>query len=158
MLRDGVWTDIGQPSFQRYELDQMERVIRIGTAHGAHFDFATMPAIGSADDSLEASRADQSQRQKIYNRLIDEVAARHPDTVSVVDYGKIISPGGVFHEYLDGVQVRSPDGVHTPAYAPGNAFAGNASEPVAHAFYDWLSPRLWPAILATDSSTGSAGH
>jgi peptidoglycan/LPS O-acetylase OafA/YrhL len=131
MLRGGTWSDIDQPSFQRYELDQMEEVIRIGTAHGAHFDFATMPAIGSADDSLEASRADQSQRQKTYNRLIDEVAARHPDTVSVVDYGRIISPGGVFHEYLDGVQVRSPDGVHTPAYAPGNAFAGNASEPVA---------------------------
>ena len=149
MLRGGSWTDIDQPSFQRYVLDQMDRVIRIGTAHGAHFDFATMPAIGGADDSLEASRADQSQRQKIYNRLINEVAAQHPHSVSVVDYDQILSPGGVFHEYLDGVEVRSPDGVHTPAYAPGNAFAGNASEPVANAFYDWISPRLWPAILAT---------
>ena len=34
--------------------------------------------------------------------------------------------------------------MHTPAYAPGNVFAGNSTEPVAHAFYDWLSPRLWP--------------
>ncbi len=136
----------------------MRKAVRIGTAHGAHFDFATVPAMGTAGDSLEASRADISQRRKIYDRFIHEVAAEYPRTVSIVDYGQIISPGGVYREFLDGVQVRSPDGVHTPAFAPGNAFVGNATEPVAHAFYDWLSPRLWPVILATDSSAGSAGH
>ena len=152
LLQSGHWTDIDQPSFQRDELEQMRKAVRIGTAHGAHFDFATMPAMGTAGDSLEASRADISQRRKIYDRLIHEVAAEHPRTVSIVDYGQIISPGGVYREFLNGVQVRSPDGVHTPAFAPGNAFAGNATEPVAHAFYDWLSPRLWPVILATDTS------
>jgi hypothetical protein len=70
--------------------------------------------------------------------------------VAIVDYGRVLSPDGRFHEFLDGVQVRSADGIHTPAYAPGNAFAGNATEPVAHAFYDWLSPRLWPLIVAAD--------
>jgi hypothetical protein len=149
MLRDGHWGNIQQPSFQRYELSQMRRAVRIGTAHGAHFDFATMPAMGTGADSLEASRADTAVRRRIYDRLIARVAAEYPRTVSIVDYGAILSPGGVYHEYLDGVQVRTADGVHTPSYSPGNVFAGNSSEPVAHAFYDWLSPRLWPLILAT---------
>jgi len=152
LLRNGRWSNIGQRSFQSYELDQMRKVVRIGTAHGAHFDFATMPATGTAADSPEASRSDLAQRRSIYDRLIREVASEYTGTVSIVGYGQVISPGGMYREFLDGVQVRSPDGVHTPAYAPGNAFAGNATEPVAHAFYDWLSPRLWPLIVATDPS------
>ena len=131
--RDGRWSDISQTSFQRYELGQMRLAVRIGTAHGAHVDLATMPAAGSADDSVEASRSDLTARRLVYDRLIHQVAREYPRTVSVVDYGRILTPGGVFHEYLDGVQVRSADGVHTPVYAPGNAFVDNASEPVAHA-------------------------
>ena len=157
MERDGRWGDIEQRSFQRYELGQMRTVVRLATAHGAHLDFATMPAMGTAVDSPEAARADAAGRRRIYDRLIAEVAAEYPRTVSVVDYGAILSPGGVYHEYLDGVQVRAGDGVHTPSYAPGNAFAGNASESVAHAFYDWLSPRLWPLIIAT-AGRGTAGR
>jgi hypothetical protein len=49
------------------------------------------------------------------------------------------------------VQVRTADGVHTPSYAPGNVFAGNSSLTVAEAFYRWLSPRIWPLILASSS-------
>jgi hypothetical protein len=158
MERDGRWTDIEQPSFQRYELDQMRRAVHIGTAHGAHFDFATMPAMGTSANSAEASRSDLTARRLVYDRLIRQVAGEFPRTVSIVDYGQVISPGGIFREYLDGVQVRASDGVHTPVYAPGNAFAGNASEPVAHAFYDWLSPRLWPLLIATSGRSATSGR
>ncbi len=158
MLRHGHWGNITQPSFQRYELDQMRRAVRIGTAHGAHFDFATMPAMGSSADGVGVSPADTPERRRTYDRLIAEVAADYPRTVSIVDYGAILSPGGVYHEYLDGVQVRQPDGIHTPSYAPGNVFAGNATEPVAHAFYDWLSPRLWPLLVATARPPDRAVH
>ena len=151
MLRAGSWTNITEPSFQHYEHDQLRKFVGIASAHGAHVELATMPAMGSASSSLEASRADSPQRRLIYDRLIREIAGEFPDRVSIVDYGSVLSPRGVFHEYLDGVQVRSADGIHTPAYAPGNAFAGTASEPVAHAFYDWLSPRLWPLIVAADA-------
>jgi hypothetical protein len=73
--------------------------------------------------------------------------------VSVVAYGQLLSPQGLFTEYLDGVQVRSPDGVHTPSYAKGNVFVNNASEAVANAFYNWLAPRFWPLIIASSGST-----
>ena len=155
--RDGQWGNIEQPSFQRYELSRMRLAVRIGTAHGAHFDFATMPAAGTAANSPEASRSDLTSRRLIYDRLIRQIAGEYPRSVSIVDYGQVLSPGGVFREYLDGVQVRAADGVHTPAYAPGNAFAGNSPEAVAHAFYDWLSPRLWPLLIATAHPTRASG-
>jgi hypothetical protein len=156
MLRDGTWTNITEPTFQHYELGQMRRFVGIASAHGAHVELATMPAMGAASSSPEASRADSPRRRLIYDRLIREIAGEFPHRVSIVDYGAVLSPHGVFHEYLDGVQVRSADGIHTPAYAPGNAFAGTASESVAHAFYDWLSPRLWPLIVDSDLQTTAA--
>jgi peptidoglycan/LPS O-acetylase OafA/YrhL len=150
LLQEGRWTNITEPSFQSYELGQLRRLVGIGSAHGAHVDLATMPAAGPASDSAEASRADVARRRMIYDHLLGVVAAEFPGTVSIVDYGDVLSPKGVFHEYLDGVQVRSADGIHTPAYAPGNVFAGTASKAVADAFYDWLSPRIWPLIMATE--------
>jgi hypothetical protein len=157
LLQEGRWTNITEPSFQRYELGQLRRLVGIGSAHGAHVDLATMPAAGPASDSAEASRADVARRRLIYDHLLRVAAKEFPGTVSIVDYGNVLSPKGVFHEYLDGVQVRSPDGIHTPAYAPGNVFAGTATEAVADAFYNWLSPRMWPLIMATEPrSTGHA--
>jgi hypothetical protein len=152
LLQEGRWTDITEPSFQRYELGQLRRLVRIGSARGAHVDLATMPAMGAASDSAEASRADAPRRRVIYDHLLETVAAEFPHTVSIVDYGNVLSPRGVFRQSLDGVEVRSADGIHTPAYAPGNVFAGNATEAVADAFYDWLSPRLWPLIMSTEPS------
>jgi peptidoglycan/LPS O-acetylase OafA/YrhL len=148
MVRNGRWVNITQPSFQRYELSQMRIAVRIGIAHGAHFDFATMPALAQgASFGAPPFPQDQPSRRLIYDRLIKTVAAEFPRSVSIVDYGGLLSPDGVFEEYLDHVQIRTVDGIHTPSYAPGNPFAGNASEAVANAFYDWLSPRLWPLII-----------
>ncbi len=148
LLRDGRWVNITEPSFQRYELSQMRLAVRIGTAHGAHFDFTTMPATAAGASFGEPPfPQDQPRRRLIYDRLIKTVAAEFPRSVSIVDLGGVLSPGGVFHEYLDHVQIRTADGIHTPSYAPGNPFAGNSTEPVANAFYDWLSPRIWPLII-----------
>ncbi len=157
VLRDGIWTNIEQPADQRYLLGQMRLAAEIGTAHGAHFDFTTMPALASGAAFHEAPLPeDSSARRLIYNRLINQVAAAFPGKVSVIDYGAILSPNGVFTESIGGVQVRTSDGVHTPAYAPGNVFAGNSTAAVAHAFYNWLSPRIWPLIVASDPSHQSS--
>jgi hypothetical protein len=157
LLRIGRWTDIDQDSFRAYLLAQMRVAAEIGTAHGAHFDFTTMPAMASYAASHEPpSPGDSPQRRMTYDRLIDTVAREFPGRVSVINYGEILSPHGVFSEYLDGVQVRTPDGVHTPAYAPGNPFVGYATEAEAEAFYNWLSPQIWPLIIASDTTYRTA--
>ncbi len=45
LFREGRWTNITHPSFQRYLLHQMRKAVSIGTAYGAHFDFTTLPAL-----------------------------------------------------------------------------------------------------------------
>jgi hypothetical protein len=157
ILMSGHWTNILSPSFQRYEMGQMRKAVKIGTARGAHFEFFTMPAEDDAEQlgkPLDASPGDSPKRRTIYNRLLRRVASEFPGNVSVVDYGSILSPKGVFTDTIDGVQVRTPDGVHTPAYAPGNPFSGNSTESVAQAFYHWLSPRIWPQIVNSASRVG----
>jgi hypothetical protein len=150
ILMSGHWTNILSPSFQRYEMDQMRRVVTIATAGGAHLDFFTMPAEDDAEargQPLDSSPGDSPKRRAIYNRLLRRVASEFPGKVSVVDYGAILSPKGTFATYVDGVQVRTPDGVHTPSYAPGDPFSGNSTKQVAEAFYHWLSPQIWPPIV-----------
>jgi hypothetical protein len=144
VLRKGRWTNITQPYFQRYELAQMRRAVEVGTAKGAHFDFTDMPA-----NHAPSGPNDVKQRRLLYDHLIQKVADEFPGKVSVINYGRILTPRGVFTEYLDGVQVRTIDGVHTPSYAKGNDFVSNSTEAVANAFYKWLSTRIWPLILAT---------
>jgi peptidoglycan/LPS O-acetylase OafA/YrhL len=159
ILTDGTWTNIQEPSFQRTELSQMRKVVEIGTAHGAHFDFTTMPAMaGGAAFHEPPFPEDSAARRAIYNRLIAEVARQFPGRVSIIDYGQVISPQGTFSEYLDGVQVRTPDGVHTPAYAKGNPFVNNSSQAVANAFYNWVAPKLWPSIIASSTSTAASAE
>ncbi len=152
LLVNGEWTNILATSFQRYELSQLHKLVSITTAHGAHLDLFTMPAEdGALQTGVKSIDSDSPKRRAIYNNLLSKVAAEFPGKVSIVDYGHILSPKGVFTEYLNGVQIRTIDGVHTPAYAPGNVYAGNSTQAVAQAFYNWVSPRLWPLIV--DSST-----
>ncbi len=150
LLIGGKWTNILAPSFQRNEIRQMRRVVQIGTAHGAHFELATMPA-NAAGAVIRHSPVGQDSptRRMIYDRLITRVAGEFPGRASVVDLAAILSPGGEYRATLNGVQVRTHDGVHTPSYAPGNPFSGNSSYPVAEAFYQWLGPKIWPLIVAS---------
>jgi peptidoglycan/LPS O-acetylase OafA/YrhL len=143
VLVHGQWANITQPSFQRYLLDQMRKVVRIGTARGSHFDFTLMAANHS--ESVASDR----RRRLLYDHLVSEVAHEFPRTVSIINFGKVISPGGVFTQFLDGVRVRTIDGVHTPSYAGSNVFVSNSSAAVANAFYNWVSPRIWPMVLGT---------
>lgn len=148
LLMSGTWTNILSPSFDAYELGQLRTLVDVATAHGAHLELFTMACMDANFASgSPPGPTDSAQRRDLYNGMLDQVASGDAGNVSVVPYGSILCPTGSFTEDLDGVQVRTPDGVHTPAYVPGNIFAGNSSEPVAEAFYNWLSPRLWPLII-----------
>ena len=149
LLINGRWTNLTDLAFQRYELAQMRKAVVIGTAHGARFVFTTMPALGAGTDFPQSLLPEDSpKRRMIYDRLVREVSAEFPGRATVIDYGLILSPHGAYSEFIDGVQVRTSDGVHTPAYTSGPSFANNSSPQVAQTFYNWLSPRIWPEIVA----------
>jgi hypothetical protein len=146
---DGSVRNITQPDFQRYEAGQLETLYRVATAHGAHLDLLTMAAMdGNYQYSAQVAPTDSAARRDEYNRLLAQLAARHPAQVSVIPYGSILSPSGRFQLDLGGVQVRIPDGIHTPAYVPGNVFAGDTDDQaMADRFYAWIGPRLWPLVI-----------
>jgi peptidoglycan/LPS O-acetylase OafA/YrhL len=153
ILMNGQWTDLLSPAFQDYELGQLRLLVHIATSHGAHLELFTMACMNANFASGGTPGAtDSSRRRAIYNGLLDKIASQYPRQVSVVPFGSIICPSGKFTEFVDGVQVRTPDGVHTPSYSPGNIFAGNSTEAVAERFYGWISPRLWPLIEDPASS------
>jgi peptidoglycan/LPS O-acetylase OafA/YrhL len=148
ILRNGQWTNILSPAFQSYELSQLRLLVDVATAHGAHLDLLTMACMDpGAAIGEPPGPSDSAARREIYNHLLGEAASEFPGKVSVFDFGSILCPDGHYAESLDGVQVRTPDGIHTPSYAPGNPFAGNSTEAVAERFYAWLSPRIWPQII-----------
>jgi peptidoglycan/LPS O-acetylase OafA/YrhL len=159
IYRNGRWTNILSPAFQSYELAQMRLMVRVATAHGAHLDFLTMACMDpGAAVGEPPGPSDSAVRRNIYNRLLYDAASAYPGKVSVIDYGSILCPTGQYAQSLDGVQVRTADGIHTPSYAPGNPFVGNSTEAVAERFYSWLSPRIWPQILSPAPELAPVAH
>jgi peptidoglycan/LPS O-acetylase OafA/YrhL len=149
LLVHGRWRDLAQPGFRRDEVRRLDRLVALGTAHGAHVDLLTMPCMDQDFPyGTPLAPSDTPRQRARYNGLLELVARQHPHAVSVIPYGSILCPSGTFTEQLDGVQVRTADGVHTPAYVPGNVYAGNATKAVAERFYAWLAPRLWPLVIA----------
>jgi putative intracellular protease/amidase len=155
---EGRWMDILDRPFAAYVERQLRLAVEVGTSRGAHVDLLTSACADSApyfaSEHLPDTAVDDDSpaRLAVYNSLVRKAAAGDP-RVSVVDFDAIVCPGGKFHRYLDGVQVRPLDGVHTPSYSPGNLFVSNSTPAVAAAFAAWLAPRLWPQILA-----GAARH
>ena len=132
---DGRSTSILDPSFQARVKAGLESAVSIASARGAQVVLLTAPCYSSGTQpNGQPWPEDSAQRLAAYNRLMREVAAAHPSTVSLVDLNAMVCPGGQYHASLDGIAVRSPDGIH---------FLGTSGP--------FLGPRLWPAIVA-------AGH
>lgn len=128
---EGHWTNILHPRFARYVEQQLERTIRLASAHGAHVELMTAPCYepGEQPDGQPWPTGSPS-RLDVYNRLVREAAARFPGIASVFDLDALVCPGGSYHQSVDGVQVRLADGVH---------FTPNAGA--------YLGPRIWPSIV-----------
>ena len=69
---------------------------------------------------------------RFLDQLLRQVAAEHPATVRVEDFGAMLCPGGVFTADRNGVQIRDGDGVHiVPTPAAGQ----------------WLAAHVLPTIV-----------
>ncbi|MDQ6696516.1 MAG: acyltransferase family protein [Actinomycetota bacterium] len=109
----GRWVHVGDRAFDAYLADRLDRGVRILSSRGAHVVLLTTPY----SDPLERPDGgrwpeDDPRRVDAFNRIVREVASRHRREVSVFELGQELSPGGHFAQVIDGVTVRSPDGVH----------------------------------------------
>jgi peptidoglycan/LPS O-acetylase OafA/YrhL len=127
---DGRWTHIGEPDFDLHLRAELDLAIRIAGARGAHVLLATEP-YNRRGERLDGSLfpEDEPHRVTLWNRLLRDVASRHPN-VRVIELGERISPGGRFSWTAGGYQVRS-DGLHlTPSGVQG-----------------WIAPWLQPQLV-----------
>lgn len=87
-------------------------------------------------------------RVAIYNGLVQQVAAAHPGTVSVVPLHQLVCPDGQVRSQLDGVTVRAPDGLHYPYFSFADPDAADP-DTVAQvtSFGNWIGPRILPPLL-----------
>jgi len=105
----------------------------VGTSTGALMIMMTSPCFDSGEqDNGQPWPEDSAVRLAQYNAMVREVAAEHPATVQVDDFGAQLCPGGVFTTYFNGVQVRDGDGVHiAPTPAAG----------------EWLDTHVLPGVV-----------
>jgi len=135
----GKWTNILNPTFAAYVKHQLEYVSNLVTSYGAHMVFLTAPCTNEGEQPDGAPWPEQNpQRLAIYNKLLREVAAEHPQTDSVVDLYAAACPGGHYSATKDGVTIRTvSDGVHftpqggvllAPSIMPEVVASGRAQE------------------------------
>jgi len=128
----GTWTNILSPKFAAYVKRQLDAASNLVTSTGAHMVFLTAPCTNEGEQPDGAPWPEDSPaRLAVYNRLVREVAAQHPQTDSVVDLHAAACPGGKFATTVDGQVIRNSDGVHFTV-------AGG----------EVLAPKLMPPIVA----------
>jgi peptidoglycan/LPS O-acetylase OafA/YrhL len=127
---NGAYTHVGQPDFDRYLTGQLDQAIQIMGSHGSRIVLLTAAYTHRAerpDGGLYDE--DQPARVDAWNSLLHAEAARHPDTVTLLDLNKVVCPDGRYTESVGGLQVRS-DGLH---FTP---------EGVRQLIAPWLLPQL----------------
>lgn len=113
-LYQGKWTNILHPQLAAYIKSQLEKAAAVVNDAGVPMVFLTAPCTQEPEQPDGAPwPEDSAARREAYNRMLAEIAAAHPKTVSVADLDKAACPDGHYSTTVDGVVVRTVnDGVH----------------------------------------------
>jgi hypothetical protein len=143
-LLHGRWVHIGEPVWDKRLTSDLEQAIAILHSFGARVVLLTMPYIDPTQRQANGKPYDEDipARAQAYNALVRKVARQEPHAVSVIDLNHLLAPGGAYAPTLEGIEVRSSDGVHiSPAggellqskILPAVAGLGLAAEPAVAA-------------------------
>ncbi len=129
-----AWLHIGDPAFDADLERSLEQAVQVGTSSGALMVMLTAPCFDSGEQpNGQPWPEDSPARLARFNQILRQVAAEHPSTVRLEDFGAQLCPSGRFTTSFDGVQVRDGDGVHVvPTAAAGQ----------------WLDAQLLPSVVA----------
>jgi hypothetical protein len=145
-LYRGRWVHVGDKQWDAHLISEINVAVNIFSAGGAKVVLFTMPYM---DPSVEAANGtpfseNDPARATAFNRLLEQVARQRSSQVSVVDVNKMLDPDGRYQAVVDGVTVRTTDGIHITV--PGG---------------EWLQPRILPTVaklgLEARAAVGPAG-
>ncbi|HET6874377.1 MAG TPA: acyltransferase family protein [Acidimicrobiales bacterium] len=144
----GPWTDITQPADAAYIRSQFELAASMVSSAHAVLGLATAPCYSSGETPAGGTwPEDDPARVDAYNRIVRSVVAAHPGQVRLVDLNAMVCPGGRYHATIDGVTLRTDDGVHFPFFSTS---APNAPDPdtvaQCQAFGAWITPKILAAL------------
>jgi hypothetical protein len=110
-VNEGRWTHIGDPSFDGYITQELQRALAVLGSTGARLVVATAPYSRRGEKANGTLwPEDQPERVDQWNAMLHGVVAQDPN-IGILDLNKKLCPAGVYTAKVDGVQVRS-DGVH----------------------------------------------
>jgi hypothetical protein len=133
---DGHWTHIGEPAFDAHLQSELNQIITIASAHGAHVAFLTLPYIAETTVQPNGSPWDMNlpSRTDAYNSVVRAAVEEHPAEASVIDLNRMLDPNGHYVSSIDGVRLRDTDDEHL------STLGG-----------EWLRPLLLPQLAALGS-------
>ncbi len=113
-LYQGRWVHVGDPAWDAHLIDEMNQAVEVLSVGGAHVVFFTMPYVDSPAEAANGTPFVENDPARItaFNRLVTTVAARHKGKVTLVDLNRLADPAGHYVSAIDGVTVRSTDGIH----------------------------------------------
>jgi SGNH domain-containing protein len=113
-LLDGQWVHIGEPAWDSHLTSDLDAAISIFHGFGAKVVLFTMPYVDPSDRQPDGSPWSENtpSRTRAYNALVRAVAGAHPGEVQVIDLNRMLSRAGSYTATVDGIGVRTPDGIH----------------------------------------------
>ena len=113
-LYQGHWTHVGNADFDAHLSAELGQAVRILSARGAKVVLFTMPYVDPATEAANGVPFPENSPSRVnaYNALLRKVAVAHRGVASVVDLNRLLDPGGRYTSTIDGVTVRSTDGIH----------------------------------------------
>ena len=131
----------GSPGWNEAFGSQLELLVNLVASTKAQLTLLTVPCSGHLGAQLDklSRGGDDVKRVMAANAVIRQVAARHPQTVKVIDLFGFLCPRGVYQPIVNGVTTRT-DGVHL-------------SEPGATLVARWLVPQLGIPVQPAASKT-----
>lgn len=110
----GTTVHIGDAVWDQRLKSEFTQIARFFAAERVHLTLFTLPYFSPPERQPNGDLwpEDQPGRVDGFNRMLRQVAALQPGTVSVIDLNRLLDPAGHFVSQLDGYTVRWPDGLH----------------------------------------------
>ena len=128
---NGATLKVGTPAYAAYLSERLEFAIGVLSDQGKRpVVLLTAPCYQGqlVGERRKWKARNDPRRRDAVNRVIREVAIRHPEDVTLLDLQGYVCPTGEYQSQVDGVSLHE-DGVHY-------------TEEGAHLVWEWMTPRL----------------
>jgi hypothetical protein len=100
---NGTYQTLTDPAYAQYIQDNLQQAVTLAHSRGGAVILNTSPYF---DDGTPNSLVDS------FNQIVKNVVAANSNFVTLFDVNTLLDPGGMYSAVVDGVLVRTDDGVH----------------------------------------------